>query len=182
MTILNTKRLSLRPWAINDAESLFRYASDNRIGPIAGWPVHQSVKESENIIRNVFMREHLFAVTRHDDNNQAIGCVGLLMSHESNFPIGENDAEVGYWLGVPFWGQGLIPEALLALMEYAFTQLQLDNLWCGYFVENQKSHRVQEKCGFLYHHNIERQYIELLDEYRSEIVSKITKTQWEARY
>ena len=52
--ILTTERLVLRPWTETDAESLFEYAKDPDVGPIAGWPSHKSVEESLNVIRNVF--------------------------------------------------------------------------------------------------------------------------------
>ena len=52
--ILTTERLVLRPWTETDAESLFEYAKDPDVGPIAGWPPHKSVEESLNVIRNVF--------------------------------------------------------------------------------------------------------------------------------
>ncbi len=52
--ILTTERLVLRPWTETDVESLFEYAKDPDVGPIAGWPPHKSVEESLNVIRNVF--------------------------------------------------------------------------------------------------------------------------------
>ena len=51
--MLNTERLILRRWEDSDAESLFEYAKDPEVGPIAGWPAHQSVEESRNVIRQV---------------------------------------------------------------------------------------------------------------------------------
>ncbi len=48
--IFETKRLILRPWELSDAESLYRYARDPKVGPIAGWPVHTSVENSRDII------------------------------------------------------------------------------------------------------------------------------------
>ena len=50
---LETQRLVLRPWAAEDAQELYRYASDPMVGPAAGWPVHRSVAESRQIIREV---------------------------------------------------------------------------------------------------------------------------------
>ena len=51
---LQTERLLLRPWHESDAEALYEYAKDQRVGPIAGWPVHASVENSREIIRNPF--------------------------------------------------------------------------------------------------------------------------------
>lgn len=64
--------------------------------------------------------------------------------------MAEHEAEIGYWIGVPFWGQGLIPEAVRALLARCFEELGCEAVWCGYYDGNDKSRRVQEKCGFLY--------------------------------
>lgn len=60
--MLETERLLLRPWRESDAEDLYRYASDPKVGPIAGWPVHTSVENSREIIRDVFSAEETYAV------------------------------------------------------------------------------------------------------------------------
>ena len=70
--------------------------------------------------------------------------------HSATMKPGE--AEVGYWIGKPYWGQGLIPEAVNALLQRCFNELALDAVWCGYYDGNIKSKRVCEKCGFKYHH------------------------------
>ena len=57
-----TERLVLRPWQESDAESLYKYAQDPAIGPIAGWPPHTSVEDSLNIIRTVFAAPETYAV------------------------------------------------------------------------------------------------------------------------
>ncbi|MDX7998500.1 GNAT family N-acetyltransferase [Xenorhabdus sp. Reich] len=177
MKSLMTERLILRPWQETDAGSLYEYAKDERVGPIAGWPVHKNVEESAQIIRDIFMHDEIYAVALKEDN-RAIGCIGLLMSQNSNFPIGDNDAEVSYWIGVPFWGRGLIPEAVRELMRHSFEELKLDNLWCGYFAENSQSEIAQRKCGFRHHHTIDDQYVVILDETRTEHISRITRDEW----
>ena len=70
--------------------------------------------------------------------------------HSADMAHGE--AEIGYWIGKPYWGQGLIPEAVKALLSRCFDDLSLDAVWCGYYDGNDKSKRVCEKCGFKYHH------------------------------
>lgn len=174
---LRTKRLVLRPWQETDAEVLYEYAKDERVGPVAGWPTHKSVEESRKIIRTIFSQEGVFAVTRKEDD-QAIGCIGVTRGAKSNFPIPENEGVISYWIGVPFWGQGFIPEAMQELIRYAFEDLKLKCLWCGYFDGNEKSKRAQEKCGFKPHHTCERQYYPLTDDYRIEHVSCLSYTDW----
>lgn len=172
--ILTTERLILRPWKETDAPALYKYASDDRVGPPAGWPVHKSVDESLEIIRTVFAQEGVFAVTRKGDD-EAIGCIGVIRGAASNFDIGDDEGEISYWIGVPFWGQGLIPEATREIIRYSFNDLKLRNLWCGYFDGNEKSKRVQGKCGFRHHHTSALTYCPMTDDYRIEHVTLLTR-------
>ncbi len=175
--ILKTERLVLRPWKETDAESLYKYAKDERVGPVAGWPPHKSIEESAEIIRTIFAQEGVFAVTLKDEDI-AVGCIGLHRGPASNFPIGKDEGEIGYWIGVPYWGKGLIPEATREIMRYGFENLKLTTLWCGYFAGNEKSKRVQEKCGFRYHHTETDKPWPLLNDIRTEHISRITKKEW----
>ena len=87
--ILETKRLILRPWDESDAESLYEYAKDDRVGPIAGWPPHTSVENSREVINNVLSAPETYAVCLKD-NNKAIGSIGLMIGKESNLNLPEN--------------------------------------------------------------------------------------------
>ena len=168
--LIRTERLLLRPWRDSDAESLFEYAKDPRVGPVAGWPVHTSVEDSREIIRTMLSAGETYAVCLRE-NDRAIGSIGLLFGDNSNLRLSEGEAEVGYWVGVPFWGQGLIPEALRAIIRHAFADLQLKKLWCGYFDGNEKSRRCQEKCGFSYCRTEKDVYWELTDDIRTEHIT-----------
>lgn len=174
---LLTKRLILRPWLESDAEDLYKLAKDPAVGPIAGWPVHTSVENSKEIIKNVLGVPETYAVCLKEDN-KAIGSIGLMIGNVSNLLLSDGEGEIGYWIGVPFWGQGLIPEACKALIQYAFEDLKLETLWCGYFDTNEKSKRVQEKCGFSYHHTNKDIHWELMDDVRTEHITRLTKSQW----
>lgn len=177
--IIETERLILRPWKPTDAESLYRYASDPRVGPRAGWPPHASVEESAEIIRTVFAQEGVFALTLKGDD-ETIGCVGIVCGSKSNFPeIDDDEGEIGYWLAVPFWGRGLVPEAMRAIIDYGFRTMGLRQLWCGYFDGNTQSQRAQEKCGFRHHHTSASVPVPLLGEERTEHVSLLTRGDWE---
>nr|WP_314266469.1 GNAT family N-acetyltransferase [uncultured Moellerella sp.] len=175
--ILYTERLILRPWDEADAESLYIYAKDDRVGPVAGWPIHKSQEESAEIIRTIFSDDEIYAVALKE-SNQAIGCIGLLIGEKSHFPISENEGEIAYWIGVPYWGRGMIPEAMREIMRHGFEDLNLTSLWCGYFAENEKSKRAQEKCGFRHHHTEENKFYELMGDIHTEHVSCITKDRW----
>lgn len=173
--ILKTERLILRPWEETDAESLYKYAKNPNIGPSAGWPVHTSIENSRQIIKEVLSAEGTYAVIMQ---NEPIGSIGLMMGEASNLGIADNEAEIGYWIAEPYWGQGLIPEAMNELMRYAFEDLVLETIWCGYFEGNEKSKRVQEKCGLQFHHTDFDQDFPLIDAIKIEHVTRITKEEW----
>lgn len=174
MMNLETERLILRPWKSEDAESLYKYASDDRVGPIAGWNPHKNVEDSAQIINDVLSADGTYAVVLKE-TNEPIGSIGLMIGEKSNLRLPENEAEIGYWLGVPYWGQCLMPEAINELIRYAFAELKISRLWCGYFDGNEKSKRCQEKCGFKYHHTNKDIYWELTNDIRTEHITCLEK-------
>ena len=127
--MLETKRLILRPWQETDAEDLYEYAKDPDVGPPAGWPPHTSVENSRQIIREILSAKGTYAVCLKD--GKAIGSIGLMMNGAAKMTKREDECELGYWIGKPFWGQGLIPEAATELLRYAFEDLQM-RAFCGY--------------------------------------------------
>lgn len=174
--IIQTKRLILRPWQDSDAENLYKYAKDPDIGPIAGWPAHTSIKDSLEVIHNVFSAPETYAVTLKDDGN-AIGCAGIMF--DNNVPSANSQAEIGYWLGKPFWGRGIIPEAVTVLIKRCFEDLNCQSVWCCYSDGNEKSKRVQEKCGFLYHHTEKDKPCSMMNDIRTEHFNYIPKDLWQ---
>ncbi len=179
--ILTSKRLVLRPWNENDAVALYEYAKSPEVGPIAGWPVHTDIHYSRQIIKDVLSVEETYAVVLKGTDSP-IGSIGLMMGKKSNITIGDDEGEIGYWIGVPYWGRQLIPEAVEELMRHSFQDLGLNVLWCGYFEGNEKSKRVQEKCGFQYHHTEKEKQWSLMSDVRTEHITCITKEQWYKKY
>lgn len=177
---LETKRLLLRPWRDEDAEELYRYAKDPRVGPPAGWPPHTSVENSLEIIRGVLSEPETYAVVLKE-TGLPVGSAGIMRAGHGNVPMADTEAEIGYWIGVPYWGQGLIPEAVEELLRRCFEELNCTGVWCASFEGNTKSKRVQEKCGFRYHHTEKDKPVGLTGEVRTEDYTYQTKEQWESR-
>lgn len=149
--MLETERLTLRAWAETDAESLYSYAKDPDIGPIAGWPAHRSKEESLNTIRHVLNGKECYAICERGSNNP-IGSIELKLNGHTDMTDRDDECELGYWLGKPFWGRGYMPEAAKEVIRHGFVDLGMSAIWCGYYDGNLKSKRVQEKVGFVYHH------------------------------
>lgn len=175
--MLETERLILRKWKETDAESLFEYASDPDIGPIAGWPPHKSVEESLDVIRNVFNGAECYAVCEKG-NGKAIGAIELKLNGHTDMTERDDECELGYWLGKPFWGRGYMPEAARELIRHGFEELGMNTIWCGYYEGNNKSKRVQEKLGFVYHHTCRNVPVPLLNEVRVGHTNIMTKAHW----
>jgi len=173
--IFETKRLILRPWSEDDAEELYKYASDLDIGPPAGWQPHTSVENSREIIRNVLSAPETYAVCLKE-SGKPIGSIGF---HRADLADLDDEYELGYWIGKPYWGQGLIPEASKRMLKYAFEDLKMNRIWCGYYDGNVKSRRVQEKLGFVYHHTTEGIELKLMNEVRTGHAMLMTKETWE---
>ena len=172
---LETERLILRPWREEDAEELYKYASDLDVGPSAGWPPHTSVENSREIISGVLSAPNTFAVCLKE-NGKPIGSIGF---HRNDLAENDDEYELGYWIGKPFWGQGLIPEASREMLRYAFEDLKMNRIWCGYYDGNEKSRRVQEKLGFVYQRKTEGIEVRLLGEIRTGHSNLMTKERWQ---
>ena len=177
MIRLETDRLVLRKWTEADAASLFEYAKDPDVGPIAGWPPHKSVEESLDVIRNVLNGEECYAICEKG-SNRAIGAIELMLKGRTDRLKRDDECELGYWLGKPFWGRGYMPEAAREIIRRGFEDLGMNAIWCGYFDGNQKSKRVQEKVGFVYHHTCENVPVPLLCEVRTEHINVLTREHW----
>ena len=152
--IIKTPNLTLRPWQESDAECIYHFAKNPKIGPIAGWPPHESVEYSLNIIKTVFSKRETYAVVYKDI---PIGCVGLLFHPDTNHWWGEGAAELGYWIAEEYWGNNYAGEASQVLIDRAFNELDVKKIYASYRCENSQSKRVLEKLGFEY-------YLELTNE------------------
>ena len=179
--VLETERLIMRRWEERDAEDLFKYASDPDVGPIAGWPAHQSIDESRDVIRNVFNGKEAYAICLKEDR-KAIGAIELKLygSRGNDLATADDECELGYWLGKPFWGQGIMPEAVGDMLRHAFEDCGMQKVWCGYYEGNDKSKRVQEKCGFKYQWRSENVDVPLMKEKRTGHVNLMTKDDWKS--
>lgn len=146
--MIESRKIQLRPWQDSDAEALYKYASEPEVGERAGWSPHQSVEESLEIIRTVFQNDTTWAIVLKE-TNEAIGAMGYMPDCPLNIPAREGEPLVGYWVGKPYWNQGICTEALQLMIDYIRKETSYQSLICGHFVDNPASGRVMEKCGFV---------------------------------
>lgn len=148
--IIETKRLILRAFTLKDLDDFYEYASVEGVGERAGWTHHKSKQESQEILKRFIAEDKTFAICLKKDG-KVIGSLGVEKygSEESLTEFnGYLGREIGYVLAKPYWGKGIMPEAVTAVIEYLFKEIDLDFLICGYYDFNAQSKRVQEKCGF----------------------------------
>ena len=177
MAQLETDRLLLRPFTEDDAEGLYAYASHPEVGPWAGWKPHADEEDSLRVIRDIFQPSDTLAVIQKSDG-RLIGSAGFVGKHRTE--LGTPSEEVGYSLARDCWGQGLIPEAVEAILRHAFLDLGYAAIWAAYYDGNRKSKRVMQKCGMTY--RLSRvELVEQLNQTRLAHYFAITRREWEAR-
>jgi len=136
--VLETKRLALRAPQLEDAKTVAMLANDRRIAENTAripHPYREADAESFFASANTPAGDAQFLITLRDGT--IMGACGLMLQDET--------PELGYWLGVPYWGKGYATEALHALIDYAFTDLGHAALQAGARVTNPASRRVLEK-------------------------------------
>ena len=137
----------IRSFQPGDAPALAKYGNNRAIWRNI-WDQHPypyTIADAEEWIQHAMQQEpeKIFAIASADE---AIGCIGLLPQDD----VARISAEVGYWLGEPFWNRGIATGALQALTEYAFTELGLIRLFATVMEWNPASARVLEKAGYQY--------------------------------
>ena len=127
----------------------YEYASVDGVGQMAGWNPHRNVEDSKMILDSFIKHKKTFAL---EYMGKVIGSLGIEEYSEENYP--ELDSlqgrEIGYVLSKAYWGQGLMPEAVKAVINWLFNEQKLDFIIVGHFDRNVQSRRVVEKCGFQY--------------------------------
>lgn len=147
---IETERLILRPWKQTDLDDFFEYASVDGVGEMAGWKHHENKEKSQSILDLFINDDRTFAIVLKD-NNKVIGSLGVekygMEKVLSEF-FDYQGRKIGFVLSKDYWGKGLMPEAVKAVIDYLFNVANLDFLTCGYYEFNNQSKKVQEKCGF----------------------------------
>lgn len=147
--VLFTERLILRPWRESDLQDFYEYASVDGVGQMAGWNPHRSPEETRMILRSFISGKRIFAL---EYQGKVIGSLGIEEYNENQYPelAHLRGREIGYVLSKDYWGRGLMPEAVKAVISYLFQRVGADFILVGHFDHNLQSRRVIEKSGFQY--------------------------------
>ncbi|WP_180326730.1 GNAT family N-acetyltransferase [Raoultibacter phocaeensis] len=148
---LTTERLVLRAFCLADADDVFAYSSDPRIGHDAGWPQHRSLDDSRSFITDIASQGHVWAIipretaTECNPEGTVIGSIGLIPDPARSL---DSVLMLGYAIGSDWWGRGFTTEAAKEVVRFGFEQLGLIGISCTCYPWNAASRRVIEKCGF----------------------------------
>lgn len=148
--VIETNRLRLRPFKESDLDDFYQYAKVAGTGERAGWKHHESKEESKEILDTFIKNDKTFALI-YKATNKLIGSIGVEKYDREDEEIDFANLygrELGAVLSKDYWNMGLMTEALKAVIDYLFEEMDLDFLTAGYFDNNIPSKKMQEKCGF----------------------------------
>ena len=168
---MNKIDLKLRPWVIEDLDSLVHHANNFKIAKFMtdGFPHPYTIENGKAFIDFAIKDNpiHIFAI---DVNGKAIGGIGI----HPQTDIHKKNAELGYWLAEPFWGQGIISRAIKEIVAFAFKTYDIDRVFARPFGTNKASQRVLEKSGFILEARFEKSLFKN-GEYLDELVYAIRR-------
>jgi len=139
------KRCIIRPWRLDDADSLTKHANNRKIWIALRdhFPHPYTIEDAHTFLKSVISSEPvtLFCV---EANGAAVGGIGIIIGAD----VHRQTAELGYWLSQEFWGRGIMTEAVAAFTDFCFQEFQLRRIYAEPFANNPASARVLEKTGF----------------------------------
>lgn len=174
MKTLETPRLLLRSWSLDDLDDFYEYAKDEKVGPNAGWPPHENKDKSLEILNSFISKDEVRAVVLKE-NNKVIGSIGV---HEDRKRMNPNSKMIGYVLSSDYWGRGLMPEAVNEVVRFLFEEEDIDIISCYHYPFNEKSRRVIEKCGFIYEGTLRASTIHYTGQVYDDVCHSITKEEF----
>ncbi len=178
--ILETTRLILRPFTLADAPVVERLVSDYAIADTTlNIPHPYPPGAAESWIRTHPERFAQgtgisFAIVLRE-TGELCGAIGLRPESQ------HLRAEIGYWLGVPYWNRGIMTEAAAAVLDYGFSELGLNRIFAGHFTRNPASGRVMQKIGMTFE-GVLREHFRKGDGFEDAANYSILREEWVERH
>lgn len=137
----------LRDWSADDAPTLVRFLNNPRIAATLrdGFPSPYTSRDAERFIAQATAPGGRNLVLAIEVDGQACGGIGIHLLED----VYRRTAEIGYWLSEPYWGRGIVTDAVQAIVPVAFDRYDVARIQAGIFENNPASMRVLEKCGFV---------------------------------
>ena len=140
-----TPKFTLRPFKESDAESIVKYANNPKIAAnlTDGFPNPYGLDDAKKFL-SIAIQNEPYTIFAIEINGEACGSIGIFVQSD----IHRKSAECGYWLAEPYWGKGIIPEAIKQIVDYGFRTFDIVRIYARPFSFNKESQRVLEKAGF----------------------------------
>ncbi|MEM7430337.1 MAG: GNAT family N-acetyltransferase [Pseudomonadota bacterium] len=171
-----TDRLVLRPFSIGDAQDVQRLAGNAKVADTT----YRIPHPYEDGIAEEWIDSHeaafldgtqvVFAITLRDCKT-LVGAIGLTIA------VAENEAELGYWVGLPYWNRGIATEATAAVLDYGFSQTRLGKIRAWHLLRNPSSGRVMQKAG-MFRDERNRRKIKKNDREESLVSYVLSRSDW----
>ena len=148
---LETERLILRRFVMEDAKAMYQnWASDNEVTKYLTWPSHDSVDVSKAVLEEwtaAYAKENSYqwAIVLKENGEDPIGSIGAVNMNED-----VSSVHIGYCLGRPWWHRGIMSEALAAIMDFFFNEVDVNRIESRHDPRNPHSGMVMQKCGMTY--------------------------------
>jgi len=152
MLTLKTERVFLRPLELEDERILWPYVSNPEISRDMSWEPHQTLSDTRRFVNDTLEsmkngKSITWCIFFKDRFCGLFSLIGILKSHRA---LIYNKAELAYWIGPEYQGQGIMTEAGIKVIEYAFNSLHLNKLVVGHHIENKNSENLILRLGFKY--------------------------------
>lgn len=163
--MITTEKITLRPWTLDDIPSFAKYANNLNVSRFLTdrFPFPYTEADAKGFIEMATSdpQKFIFCIEK---NNEAIGGIGL----HPQIDIRRKNAMLAYWLAEPYWGRGIMTEAIEKIVAFGFETMDIHRIYAQVFHTNIASQRVLEKSGFTLEAKFEKAIIknnELLDEW-----------------
>lgn len=173
---LNTQRLLLRPFLLRDAADVQRLAGDRRIADTTQnvpYPYEDGAAECwiSGQAQEFAAGNSVTSAIVLQASGGLVGAIALRINRDCDH------AELGYWIGYPYWGQGYCTEAGQAVIDYAFTELGMNRLHATHFSRNPASGRVMQKLGMV-REGMLRQHVKKWGQYEDVVEYGLLRDEW----
>lgn len=177
--VLETKRLNLRPFSLEDAGEVQRLAGDRDVAattlliphPYPDGAAETWIRSHPDLFQT--RKNVVFAITRIEDQ-QLVGAIGLVVQSL------HDRAELGYWIGKPYWGNGYCTEAARAILAFAFNDLELNRVYAHHMQRNPASGRVMEKLGMRFEVSV-RQHVKKWGQYEDMLMYGLLREEFDSQ-
>lgn len=173
--VLETPRLKLRPYSDADVEELLPLVGAREVAATTlRIPHPHTALDARAVLASALEPDKVWAAITLREDGRQIGGIGLRIDPQ------HRHGELGYWLGVPYWGQGYATEAAREFLRHGFEDLSLHRIFASHFRHNPASGRILVKLGMRYE-GCQREHIRKWDRFVDSELYGILRQEWEHR-